>query len=184
MLSQIKTKSGLLKVYLACSSPVRSYFEHLPKLLNQFPLDVTLSYAFTRLELAQNMALYCGVVKVHRADAKLASNAISTHHMTREGFVKLYSTVFGFDLPKGAAQALKTAEDTRDAVLHGKPATQERLRNAIARVLEYAEAINAQLSDKHNLRPFGDLRGFSGRAKKLEKTTTRFMLKGMGFPLA
>ena len=68
--------------------------------------------------------------------------------------------------------------------MHGKPTTDDRLRNAIARVLEYAEAINAQLNKEHGLRPFGDLRGFSGRAKKHEKKTTRFMLKGMGFAIA
>ena len=184
MPDRIKTKKGLLNVYNACSSGVQRYFEHLPKLLDEFPLDVALAYAFARLELAQNMALYCGVVKLHRANAELASRAVSTHHMTREGFVGLYEAVFDFGLPKAAAQALKTAEDTRDAAMHGKSATDDRLRNAIARVLEYAEAINAQLSKEHGLRPFGHLRGFAGRAKKLEKRTTRFMLKGMGFNIA
>lgn len=184
MAQQIKTKRGLLKVHQGCSMEVQGYFEHLPKLLDEFPLDVALAYAFARLELAQNMALYCGVVKVHRADGELARKVVSTHHMTREGFVGLYRTVFDFDLPKSAAQALKIAEDTRDAVMHGKPATDDRLRNAIARVLEYAEAINGQLNREHGIRPFGDLRGFSGRAKKLEKKTTRFMLKGMGFTIA
>ncbi|MCH8187002.1 MAG: hypothetical protein IH862_12980, partial [Chloroflexi bacterium] len=137
-----------------------------------------------QMELGQNMALYCGVVKVYKANAAIASNAVSTHHMTREGFVALYETIFGFSLPNTAAQALKTAEDTRDAVMHGKPATDRRLRNAIARILEYAQAINKQLHGAHQLRPFGDLRGFSGRAKKLPKSTTRFMLKGMGFTIA
>ena len=112
MSNQIKTKKGLLKVHQACSSEVQSYFEHLPKLLDEFPLDVALAYAFARLELGQNMALYCGVVKVHRADGELARKAVSTHHMSRDGFLVLYKTVFGFGLPKAARQALKTAEDT------------------------------------------------------------------------
>jgi len=184
MPAQIKSKRGLLKSYDGCSTGVREYFEHIPTLVEQYPLDVVLAYAFARLELGQNMALYCGAVKVHKANAEVATKAVSTHHMTREGFVDLYATVFGFDLPSSAAKALKTAEDTRDAVMHGKRATDDRLRNAIARVLEYAEAINGQLSKKHQLRPFGNLRGFSGRAKKLGKSTTRFMLKGMGFTLS
>ena len=29
-------------------------------------------------------------------------------------------------------------------------------------------------------RPFGDLRGFKGRGQPLERTTTRWVLKGMG----
>ena len=69
-------------------------------------------------------------------------------------------------------------------VMHGKQASDALLRNAIARVLEYAEAVNAQLLSGFALEPFGSLKGFAGRAKKLDKRTSRFMLKGMGFGLA
>lgn len=184
MTKQIKSMKGLVNVFTSCSADVQRYYEHLPKLLDDFPLDVGLAYCFARLELAQNMALYCGVVKVHRANTQIAGNAVSTHHMTREGFNELYETVFSFALPKIAAAALKTAEDTRDAVMHGKTASDDRLRNAIARVLEYSDAMNKQLSGKCGLRPFGDLRGFAGRMLKLDERTTRFMLKGMGFTLS
>ena len=184
MPTQIKSKKGLLKACNGCSKEVGEYFEHIPSLIEGYPLDVVLAYAFARLELGQNMALYCGAVKVHRANAELAIRAVSTHHMKREGFVALYETVFGFGLPTVAAKALKTGEDTRDAIMHGKPATDDRLRNAVARVLEYAEAINGQLHKKHGLKPFGKLKGFAGASKKLSKETTRFMLKGMGFTLS
>ena len=184
MTKQIKSKRGLVNVFNRCSADVQKYYEHFPKLLDDFPLDVGLAYCFARLELGQNMALYCGVVKVYRANAALARNAIGTHHMTRESFVKLYKTVFGLNLPVDAAKALKTAEDTRDVVMHGKTATEDRLRNAIARVLEYSDAINKQLNNECGLRPFGDLRGFAGRSTKLDKRTTRFMLKGMGFTVS
>jgi len=184
MAKQIKTKVGLLKIFNGCSDRVKSYFEHLPKLLDNFPLEVTLAYCFARLELGQNMALYCGVVKLHRANTEIASSVVSTHQMTRPGFLKLYQTVFGFDLPKAAATSLKTAEDTRDTVMHGKRTSDDRLRNAIARVLEYSDAMNSQLNQKCGLRPFGNLRGFAGRMVKLDPRTTRFMLKGMGFTLS
>lgn len=184
MATQIKSKPGLLNAYSACSVEVRNYFEHIPKLLNEFPMDVCLAYAFARLELGQNMALYCGVVKIYWANAELARNAVGTHHMTREGFVALYETVFGFGLPEAAHQDLKAAENARDLVMHGKPPGDDQIRNAIARVLDYAEAVNKQLHEKHKLKPFGDLRGFSGAAQKLDKRTTRFLLKGMGFSLA
>ncbi len=184
MAKMIKSKPGLLKVYKACSKELQDYFAHLPKLLEAFPMDVSLAYMFARLELGQNMALYCGAVKLHKANAELARTALGSHHMTREGFLALYKTVFGFDLPKAARDELKIAEDTRDTVMHGKPTSDDRIRNAIGNVLEYAEAINKQLHEKHKLRPFGKLRGFSGRAKKLDKRTTRFLLKGMGFNIA
>lgn len=81
MPDQIKTKKSLLKVYNSCSSGVQRYFEHLPKLLDEFPLNVALAYAFSRLELAQNMALYCGVVKVtpRRRGACKPSSQHSSH---------------------------------------------------------------------------------------------------------
>ena len=134
MTKQIKSKRGLLNAYNRCSPEVRDYFEHIPTLIDDFPLDVCLAYVFSRFELGQNMALYCGVVKLYRANAELARNAIGTHYMTREGFAKIYRTVFGVNLPAQARVYLKTAENTRDTVMHGKVASEDRMRNAIARV--------------------------------------------------
>ena len=183
MAKPIKTKIGLLKVLNSCSDSVQSYFEHLPKLLDDFPLEVTLAYCFARLELGQNMALYCGAVKLHRANAEIASSVVSTHRMDRKGFLKLYETVYGFEPPEAAGTSLKTAENTRDTLMHGKKPSVDSLRNAIARVLEYSDAMNSQLNARRGLRPFGDLRGFAGKAKKLDRRTTVFMLRGMGFNL-
>ena len=99
MAKQIRSKKGLLKAYSEHSSEVQKYFEHMPKLIEHFPLDVCLAYSFSRLELGQNMALYCGAVRVHRADTGLARNAVHAHHLTRQEFKDLYGTVFGFQLP-------------------------------------------------------------------------------------
>jgi hypothetical protein len=184
MATQIKTKVGLKKAYKNCSKEVREYFRYFPRLLNSYPMDVCLAYIFSRLELGQNMALYCGIVRLHRANSEISKNVISTHHMTRESFVELYETVFGFVLPKTAHKDLKEAEKTRDAIMHGKNATDDTIRNAIARVLEYAEEINTQLDEEYGLKPFGRLQGFSGNAKRLDKRTTRFVLKGMGFNIS
>jgi hypothetical protein len=183
--TQIHSIPGLKNLFNGCSDEVRAHFEHLPSLLDNYPLEVALGYVFHRLELGQNMALYCGVVKLHRACCKVASNTIDSHHMTREGFVELYKTVFDLDLPADATRELRTAEKTRDAVMHGGDASEARLRNAIGRVLEFAEALNDELHNHHQCKPFsGYWRGFAGRLKKLDARTTRYMLKGMGFSLA
>lgn len=185
MPNEIKSRPGLLAAYGKCSDEVKAHFGHLEKLVVDFPLDVALAYVFARLELAQNMALYCGVVKVHRGDSELTRRAISIHHLTRENFVLLYEEVFDLKLPTHAKADLETAEEVRDAVMHGKPPSEEKMRNAVARVLEYADAVNKQLRQKHGIIPFGsDLRGFTGRAEKHDKRTTRFLLKGMGFTIA
>ena len=169
---------------MGCSQEVREYFEHIPRLLDEFSMDVCLAYVFSRLELGQNMALYCGVVKVHKADKVVASSAVGSQHITRDTFVTLFETVFGHSLPQAAHNDLKSAQKTRDLIMHGKNASPDRIRNAIAQVLEYAEAINDQLGQNHGFKPFGSLQGFAGWTKKLDKRTTRFMLKGMGFSLA
>lgn len=183
MPTKIKSKIGLKNAYKRCSAEVQVYFGHVPKLLDDFPMQVCLSYVFSQLELGQNMALYCGAVRVHKADSKTARDVVSTHHMTRNEFVKLYKTVLGVGLPKAAHADLKSAEKTRDLVMHGKGASDDMVRNAIARVLEFAEEVNRQLDKKHGFKPFGKLQGFAGRTKKLDISTTRFLLKGMGFAL-
>lgn len=75
MTTKIKSRKGLLKVYKSRSQDVRDFFEHLPRLLDHFPLDLSLAYMFARLELGQNQTLYCGVVKVYRAD-RLSSSLL------------------------------------------------------------------------------------------------------------
>ena len=181
MPTQVKSKRGLKQAYSECSKEVRNYFEHIPKLLDEFPMEVCLAYVFSRLELGQNMALYCGVVKIHRVDSELARDAVEKQHMTRDKFIKLYNTVFNLDLPNAALEDLKHMGKTRDSIMHGKTATDDQIRNAIACVLKYVEEVNKQLHEKYQLKPFGYLRGFAGRAAKLNKPTSRFVLMGMGF---
>ena len=183
MPDEIRSIPGLHHAYNGHSDEIREYFEHIPKLIDFFPLDVCLAYVFARLELGQNMALYCGAVRIRKANSQVAKGAVGTHHMTRDEFVQLYSEVFGLELPKEAHNELQGAENTRDAVMHGKPPSAKDMRNAIARVLEYAEAINEQLHSAHRLKPFGNLQGFATKGN-LDKKTSRLVLKGLGFKLS
>ena len=58
------------------------------------------------------------------------------------------------------------------------------MREALVDVIEYAETLNAELKASAGFEPFGDLRGFKGRAKSLDDATSRLVLKGLGFTLA
>ena len=180
MTPQIKTKAGLKKAYEKCPQEVRDYFEHVPKLLDEFPMDVCLAYVFSRLELGQNMALYCGAVKIYKVNSELARNAIERQHISRKKFVELYKTIFALDLPDIVRKDSERMEKTRDKIMHGKYANDDEIRNAIACVLNYAEEVNKQLNEKCQLKPFGKLKGFAGRSGKLNKSTSRFVLLGMG----
>jgi hypothetical protein len=65
--------------------------------------------------------------------------------------------------------------------MHGKGASDDDKRNAIAHVLEYAQELNDLTERLGGPRPFGDLRGFKGAGQALDKATTHWVLKGMGF---
>ena len=172
----IKSKSGLLNTFERCPNEVKAYFEHLPKLVEKFPLDVSLSYVFGRIELGQNMTLYCGIVKLHRAHSTLARNAVDAHHLTREEFRDKFEMIFGPSIPEAAQTALRQAEKVRDTVMHGKACTDDQKRNAIGYALKYAAKINDFLEKEAGFKPYDDLRGFKGRAQSLDKSTTRWVL--------
>jgi hypothetical protein len=160
---------------------VREYFEHVPRLVSDFPLEVSLAYVFSQVEQAHVMALYCGIVKLHRTSGELTWKAVHGHHMTRGGFRNKYEIIYGSAISKPTGNLVEYAEDVRDQVMHGKTASDASKRNAIAHVLSYAEALNVETVALKGPKPFGGLRGFKGRGKSLDKGTSRWVLKGMGF---
>lgn len=178
------TYRSVLKHFNASSDPVKWYFDQVPSLLPNYPYEVTLAYLFLRTERAQNRALYCGVVKLHRASGTVADAAVSAQYLTRDGFIDLYKNVFGHDLPKTTRVKIKKAEKIRDRVIHGKDVSEASMREAIVDVLEYAEALNSDLDRAAGFKPFGDLRGFKGRGQPLDNSTSRWLLKGLGFSIA
>ena len=62
--------------------------------------------------------------------------------------------------------------------------TEAEKRKAIALVLDYSGELDDLVQSLGGFRPFGDMRGFSGAASKLDARTTRWMLKGMGFTIS
>lgn len=180
----VKSRKGVLNSYKEAPVQVQKFFAHLPKLLADLPLDVSLSYVFSQVELAQNLTLYCGIVKLHRADGTLARTAIDIHHMTRGDFKQKFQAVFDKGIPDKIGKTLETAEAIRDRVMHGKSTTEKEKRQALVDVLEYAREFNELVASLASFRPFGELRGFKGRTKPLDKSTTRWLLKGMGFSIS
>lgn len=175
------TWRGIVGRYNSCSKEVRDYFNHFPSLAENYPWDVSISYLFGLVELAHNMTLYCGVVKLHRVNATMAKTAVNNQHLTREGFKELYKSVFGKTLKTSVSKKIEEAEKIRDKILHGKRVSEADKRKAVCDVLDYAEAFNEELNDVAKFKPFGSLKGFKGRATSLDKSTSRWVLKGIGF---
>jgi len=172
---------AVLAAHAAAPPSVQAYFDSLPWLVRNHDWEVALAYMFIRLERAHNMTLYCGAVKVHRANCTVARNVINVHHLTRDGFLQLFENVIGKPIPDPLVDKIRDAETTRDRVVHGKQVSVAEIRNAVVDILEYAVDLNAFVSAEAGFMPFNDLRGFKGRAASLDARTTRWLLKGLGF---
>lgn len=162
---------------------VQWYFDPAAQLIENFSLEVALSYLFARVEKAHLMSLYCGVVKLHRVDASLAATAVETFENRRHDFRRLFKDVFGKAIPSSVVDKIQSAEKVRDNVLHGKTVAPRDYRMAIVSIIEYATEFNKICFRLGGFRPFGSLQGFKGAAASMDKSTSRWVLKGIGLPL-
>ena len=160
---------------------IQTSFEFFPDLFSNFPSDVSLSYLFPKIELAQHNTIYCGIVKLHKVNHQIARIAVNNWHITRPGFKEKYKIIFENEIDEDIAQRLEHAEKTRDRLLHGKKVADGTMRQAIYDIFEYADGLSAMVRSHAGFTPFGKLSGFKGRAKPHDKSTSRWILKGMGF---
>jgi len=137
---------------------------------------------FSRVEQAKRMTLYCGITKLHWADAELTRTLVNQDYLSRARFYDLFKIIFGGDVPKPLRDKLETAEDVRDKVAHGMPWGEASARTALTDVIDFATQFNEHVKSCAGFRPFGDLRGFKGRQESLPQATTRWILRGMGIP--
>ncbi len=159
---------------------VRNYFESFPELVEGYDWEISISYVFTRVEIAKHSTLYCGLVKKHWTDSKMTREALDRDHMSRGRFRELFKTVFGASIPAGLLEKLAAGERVRDRVAHGKWLEPAQARQGLVDVFDFADGFNLHVSDLAGFTPFGSLQGFKGRAEALPKQTTHWVLKGMG----
>lgn len=173
---------GVVNRYNRSPAEVQGYFDGLPGLIESYVWEVSLGFLFIRVEKALNTMLYCGARKLHRANADVARNFVEAHRMTRKEFRRLFANVFGREIPRETTAILTEAEKVRDKVIHGKTVNDADFRRATVRVIEYAEAMNDLVDEIAAFKPFTvDLRGFVGRGAALDKSTTKWLMKGLGF---
>ena len=178
-----KTWRGVLKRFNETPKDIQEYFKYLPRLIEAFPWEISLVYTFHRVELAHNMTIYCGTVKLHRCESDLTWKALQNCHMTRQKFKDLFGNVYGKPISATLYSNLEIAEKVRDRVVHGKAASPEQMRKAIVNILTFAREFNEFVYNLAGFRPYGKLQGYKGRTVLLDKSTSRWILKGMGFPI-
>jgi hypothetical protein len=172
------------KLYDSLSPTLQKYLEHYQKLVTaELPFEVAMAYLFQRLERAHRKALYGGIIKNHSANAELTSEIIAKARLTRDDFDSLFERVFKSPIPALVKSLREDAEKIRDKSMHGTEVDDPPLRKAIKDVLDYLEAFNSYVKKVGGFEPCGDMRGFSGAAEKLDKNTTRWILKGLELPI-
>ena len=177
-----KSYKGVIREYNEAPQQVRGYFPNFVELVENYDWEISISYVFSRVELAKRNTIYCGIVKLHWCDAVLTRKLVNEDHMSRGRFLDLFEVVFGGRVPKQIVAKLENGEQVRDKVAHGMKWKQIEARQGLVSVIDFAKDFNDFVDSKAGFCPFGDLRGFKGRGQPLTKATTRWVLKGMGIP--
>jgi len=177
------TNKHIERAFNKLPEKTRDYYEHFPSLLNDSLLDVSIAYLFMGIERAHFRALHCGLTVKHKADAAVTDAVLTRQRISRRDFEKFFKAVFGEKVEAGTLRKLREAEKIRDKVIHGREPTDAENKRAIIGALEYIKGFVKQIEKNHKLlNPFGPLKGVGGLKKtRLPKTTTRWVLKGMGF---
>ena len=74
-------------------------------------------------------------------------------------------------------------QGVRNRILHGQNVEEKDFRKAVVAIIEYAEEFNQKFYDLGGFRPFGRIQGFKGAGAYMEKSTSRWVLKGIGLPI-
>ena len=162
---------------------IQWYFTPAAELIEHYPWEVSLAYLFARLERAHIMTLYCSVVKLHKVDSELAAQAVDRFENRHADFRALFANALGRKFPRSLINKLEPAQAVRNRVLHGKNVAEKDFRKALVAIIEYAEEFNQKCYDSGGFRPFGPLKGFKGAAASMDRSTSRWVLKGIGLPI-
>ena len=179
-----RTYRDVLKKYEQAPAFIQDYFKHLPGLVKNYPWNVSIGYVFTRIEYTKHMTIYCGILKLHGADSTLTWNALKRIYMSREKFIELFNTVYGQQIESSILKKLQDSEKVRDEIVHGKYPKDAKIRKTMVDIIEFCIQFNDFVESIAGFKPMSDLRGFKGRGQPLDKSTTRWLLKGMGFILS
>lgn len=66
------------------------------------------------------MTLYCSVVKLHKVDSELATQAVDRFENRQADFRALFANALGRKFPQSLVNKLEPAQAVRNRVLHGK----------------------------------------------------------------
>jgi hypothetical protein len=176
-------KQSVIDVFNNSTARTQEHFRHVPSLIQQYQPSVALGYVFDRTAEAHNAIIVAGLVVKHRAYRDVAREIASFQECTWDEFHYEFQTVFGSVIPETASDPYIFANEMRRALMSGKRVSSKDQCAVIENVLRYADAFDAFVWADARLHPFSDLSKVKSRGAALDKESTRWVLKGMGFPL-
>ncbi len=182
-MAEYATWKSVLNKYYALEEHIQNHFYDFETLI-EYEWEVILAYVFFKLEQAQVRTLFGGSIKLYRVNSEMAWKAVETEHISRNAFREFYKNIFNRDISATAIEPLRKAEEVRDKVIHGKHVPEKAKRNACGWALEYAEAFDKEVYELAKFHPFGSFTGITGKAKRLDKKTSRAVMKGFGFHIS
>ncbi len=178
------TYKGVISRYKSCPEDIRKFYEAFEDLVNDYTYEVSIAYCFLKLEQAYNRTLYGGVRKMRKVHTEIARSVIDKQHLTRDGFIKLYKNVYGKTLPDTLVRKIKFAEKIRDRIIHGKKVEDKDARKCLVDILAFSEGLESEVKSIASFSPYADMRGLTGKSTSLDKTTSRWVMKGVGFAVS
>lgn len=172
---------GVIKHYEGCPDTISAYFNNFRRLVEEFQYEVAVAYCFLKLEQGYNRTLYGGSRKMRQVHTDIATSILDKQHLTREGFLDLYKNVYGKALPDQVVQKIKFSEKIRDRIIHGKKVEDKDAKKCLVDILDFSKELEAEVRSIASFSPFGDMRGLTGQSKSLDKSTSRWVMKGLGF---
>ena len=142
----------VIRHYEAAPEQVRNYFPEFVKLVESYDWEIPITYAFSRLERAKRMTIYCGIVKLHWCESTLTRDRINEDHLSRGRFKRLFKVVFGKRVPQPLIEKLESAESVRDKIAHGMTWTPAEARGCLVHLIDFAVGVQ---------RTYGESGGFS-----------------------
>ena len=173
----------VIKRYGECPDTISAYFNNFQKLVEDFQYEVAVAYCFLKLEQAYNRTLYGGSRKMRKVHPDIARSVLDKQHLTREGFLELYKNIYDKALPCQVVEQIKSAEKIRDRIIHGKKVEHKDARKCLVDILDFSTELEAEVRNIACFSPFGDMRGLTGRSQSLDKSTSRWVMKGLGFAI-
>lgn len=176
-------KQGVIDAFNASSARTKEYYAIVPGLIEHHKPDVALAYVFDRAAAAHNATIVAGLVVKHRAHRDVAREIASFQECAWDEFHYEYQTVFGSVIPESVSAIYGEANEVRRHFLSGKRVSSKDLCATVSQMLKYSDELDAFVYSDARIHPFSDLSKTKSRGAALDKNSTRWVLKGMGFPI-